>query len=243
MRSPLAASDRTLETLRAGEIDVLGLLPYSSNYVFLARLQHGDHDVLAVYKPQRGERSLWDFPEGTLAAREVGAFVVSQAAGWGLVPPTVLRNDAPMGPGSFQEFIEHDPERHFFTLAEERFDEFRAFAALDAVINNADRKGGHVLEDAERRLWGVDHGLSFNLAPKLRTVIWAFAGEPIDAPNRQLIESLTTGFSTQQGWGAELGELLSPAEARATFERAAGLLQEGAFPCPQTSHHLPWPLV
>ena len=235
--------DKTLETLRAGEIDVLGLLPYSSNYVFLARLEHAGSEELAVYKPRRGETPLWDFPEGTLAAREVAAFVVSEAAGWNLVPPTVLRDDAPMGPGSFQQFIEHDPERHFFTLAEERFDDFRAFAALDVVINNADRKGGHILEDAERRLWGVDHGLSFNLAPKLRTVIWAFAGDAIDHTIRRHLEALTLGFSTSEGWGAELGRLLSPAEARATVERATGLLDEGIFPCPETSHHLPWPLV
>ena len=234
---------RMLETLRNGGIDVLGLLPYSSNYVFLARLQHHGHEVLAVYKPQRGEQPLWDFPEGTLAAREVGAFLVSEAAGWELVPPTVLRDDAPMGSGSLQEFIEHDPERHFFTLVEERFDDFRAFAALDAVINNADRKGGHILEDEDRRLWGVDHGLSFNLSPKLRTVIWAFAGEPIDQRNRRHLEELVDGFATGRGWGAELSDVLSPAEARATFDRAAALLEEGAFPCPDTSHHLPWPLV
>lgn len=238
-----AGVDRTLETLLDGEIEVLGLLPYSSNYVFLARLQHAGHEKLAVYKPRKGETPLWDFAEGTLAAREVGAFVVSEAAGWNLVPPTVLRDDAPMGPGSLQEFIEHDPERHFFTLAEERFDDFRAFAALDAVINNADRKGGHVLEDSRRRLWGVDHGLSFNLTPKLRTVVWAFAGDAIDRTTRRYLQALTLGFSTTEGWGADLGRLLSPAEARATFDRAAGLLEEGTFPCPETTHHLPWPLV
>ena len=238
-----AELDRTLETLRAGQIDVLGLLPYSSNYVFLARLEHEGNDELAVYKPRKGETPLWDFPEGTLAAREVGAFVVSEAAGWNLVPPTVLRDDAPMGPGSLQQFIEHDPERHFFTLAEERFDDFRSFAVLDAVINNADRKGGHILEDARRRLWGVDHGLSFNLAPKLRTVIWAFAGDAVDKTNRRHLEALTLGFSKDEGWGAEFGRLLSPAEARATFDRAADLLDTGTFPCPETPHHLPWPLV
>lgn len=238
-----AEVDKTLETLRAGEIDVLGHLQYSSNYVFLARLEHEGNEELAVYKPRKGETPLWDFPEGTLAAREVGAFVVSEAAGWNLVPPTVLRDDAPMGPGSLQRFIEHDPERHFFTLAEERFVDFRAFAALDAVINNADRKGGHILEDAERRLWGVDHGLSFNLAPKLRTVIWAFAGDAIDHTIRRNLQALTLGFSASEGWGAELGRLLSPAEARATLERATGLLEDGIFPCPETPHHLPWPLV
>src|SRR5680860_1009798 len=150
----------TVELLNRGEVEVLGLLPYSSNYVFLARITAEGEEALAVYKPTRGERPLWDFATGTLAAREVAAFMLSEAADWGLVPPTVLRSDAPMGAGSLQLFIDHDPERHCFVLAEERLDDLRPFAAFDVVINNADRKGGHVVEDSDGRLWGVDHGLS-----------------------------------------------------------------------------------
>ncbi|HYZ46648.1 MAG TPA: hypothetical protein VE712_03195, partial [Actinomycetota bacterium] len=159
----------TLRLLSSGDVEVLSLLPYSSNYVFLARVRNEETDALAVYKPRRGERPLWDFPRGTLAAREVAAFLVSEAAGWGKVPPTVLRADAPLGVGSLQLFIEHDPERHYFTLMEERAEDLVAFAAFDVVINNADRKSGHVLEDADGRLWAVDHGVTFHPHDKLRT--------------------------------------------------------------------------
>jgi hypothetical protein len=128
----------TLELLAEGEVEVLGLLPYSSNYVFLARVEKDGTETLAVYKPTRGERPLWDFPSGTLAAREAAAFVVSHAGGWNLVPPTVLRNDAPLGAGSLQLFIEHDPERHFFTLAEERLPDLVSFAAWSSPAISTD---------------------------------------------------------------------------------------------------------
>jgi hypothetical protein len=168
-----------LKLLREGEMEVLGLLPYSSNYTFLARLTAGDDQVLAVYKPRGGERPLWDFPPGSLAAREVAAYRVSAEAGWGIVPPTVLRADGPMGEGSLQLFIEHDPERHYFVLRDEYRDELAAFAAFDVVANNADRKSGHVLEDPRRELWAVDHGVTFHAEPKLRTVIWDYAEQPL----------------------------------------------------------------
>ena len=233
-----------VEVLHKGEVEVLGLLPYSSNYVFLARIELADDHVLAVYKPRRGERPLWDFPSGTLAAREVAAFLVSEASGWGLVPPTVLRMDAPLGAGSLQLFIEHDPERHCFVLAEERLDDLRPFAAFDAVINNADRKGGHIVEDSERRLWGVDHGLAFNVEPKLRTVLWAFAGERLDVASRARLQCLRDRLQQPGGVGPELERLLSKSEVRATLSRVDSLLRRGRFPDPDpTQHHLPWPLL
>src|SRR5688572_11641441 len=127
--------------LATGDVEVLGLLPYSSNYTFLARVRTDEDEVHAVYKPRRGERPLWDFPHGSLAQREVAAFLVSESAGWGIVPRTVLREDAPLGPGSLQLFVEHDPNRHFFVFEEEgRDEELMVFALFDAVINNADRK-------------------------------------------------------------------------------------------------------
>ncbi|MDQ4058179.1 MAG: hypothetical protein M3124_03545, partial [Actinomycetota bacterium] len=195
------------------------------------------------YKPRRGERPLWDFPRGTLAAREVAAFLVSEASGWGLVPPTVLRHDAPLGEGSLQVFIEHDPERHYFTLAEERPHDFEVFVALDVVINNADRKAGHVLEDEGGRLWAVDHGVTFHRDPKLRTVIWALAGDPLGGRARPGLETLTAALADGNGLGGELAELLSPSEARATLGRAQSLLSAGCFPSPNSDHHLPWPLI
>ncbi|MEA2451639.1 MAG: hypothetical protein QOG04_349 [Actinomycetota bacterium] len=221
---------------------MLGLLPYSSNYTFLARVRTEGAEALAVYKPRRGERPLWDFPPGSLAARECAAFLVSEAAGWDLVPVTVLREDAPMGEGSFQLFVEHDPETHYFTLMHDRLDEFAAFAAFDAVINNADRKSGHVLEDGTGKLWAVDHGLTFHTEDKLRTVIWEFADEPLTKPVRNALEKLGAALS-EGSLSGELSALLSDTEASATLARVEALLVDDCFPAPGTDRPLPWPLI
>lgn len=231
-----------LHLLETGTVEILGMLPFSSNYVFLTELSSDSDKVHAVYKPARGERPLWDFPHGSLAAREAAAFVISDAAGFNLVPPTVLRADLPHGPGSLQLFIDHDPQRHYFVLIHEREHEMPEFAALDIVINNADRKGGHVIEGADGRLWGVDHGLSFNIEPKLRTVIWAFAGEPLSADLRAKLEKLATDF-TEGDLRARLGSLLDPDEVAETEARLKLLLSQGTFPEPQGPFHMPWPLV
>ncbi len=236
-------SDDFLDLLASGDVEVLGLLPYSSNYTFLARVTRGDEQVHAVYKPKRGERPLWDFPHGTLAGREVAAYLVARAAGWPIVPPTVLRADAPMGEGSLQLFIEHDPDRHYFVLMEERAEELRAFAAFDAVINNADRKGGHVIEDRDARLWAVDHGVSFHVEPKLRTVIWSYAEEPLGDDLRERLEVLGAALSEPGELQDALSGLLSPEEVAATLERVAGLLVDDQFPPPPPDRPLPWPLI
>lgn len=229
--------------LEHGSLEILGRLPYSSNYTFLATACLEGSEVRAVYKPRRGERPLWDFPEGTLAAREVAAYTISDAGGWGVVPPTVLRKDAPMGEGSLQEFIEHDPNRHYFVLAEERLQDFPSLAAFDIVINNADRKGGHVIEDATGKLWAVDHGLSFNTEDKLRTVIWEFSGDPLDGAVIAQLTALKDMLLDSEGLGGDLGSLLSPPEAAATLLRVEALLAEGVFPVPESEYRLPWPLV
>jgi uncharacterized repeat protein (TIGR03843 family) len=229
--------------LEKGEVEVLGLLPYSSNYTFLARLRRDGSETYAVYKPNRGERPLWDFPGGSLAAREVATFRVSEVTGWHIVPPTVLRDEAPLGPGSLQLFIEHDPEIHYLTLMQHRLEDFRVFAALDIVVNNADRKAGHVLEDAEGRVWAVDHGLTFHVEPKLRTVIWQFAEEPLGERLRRQLDDLGTRLSTTGGLGDELSQLLSPAESAATLARVETLLLEDRFPAPGFDRPLPWPLI
>jgi uncharacterized repeat protein (TIGR03843 family) len=231
-----------LEILRTGSVTVLGLIPYSSNYTFLARVEAGK-ELLAVYKPRRGERPLWDFPAGSLAPREVAAWLVSEAAGWELVPATVLREDAPLGDGSLQLFIEHDPDRHYFVLMEERLEEFAVFAAFDAVINNADRKAGHVIEDGGGRLWAVDHGVSFNVDPKLRTVIWQFAGEQLGAEIRAALESLGAELAGRGDLHTRISDLLTRAEADATLARIEALLVEDRFPQPGGDRPLPWPLI
>jgi hypothetical protein len=230
-----------LEVLQSGDIEVLGRLPYSSNYVFLARVRAGGLSVPAVYKPRRGERPLWDFAPGTLAAREVAAYLLSEAAGFGLVPPTVLRGEGPLGSGSLQLFIEHDPNRHYFVLVEERPQDFPAVAAFDVVINNADRKAGHIIEDAQGTLWAVDHGLAFNTDDKLRTVIWDFGGDALDHVVRDKLVELKEALN--RGLSKRLAELLSPQEAAATVGRAQALLAEGCLPVPDSQRRLPWPLV
>jgi len=232
-----------LELLQRGEVEVLGLLPFSSNYVFLTKVALEGAEVHAVYKPRRGERPLWDFPAGTLAAREVAAYLVSEAAGFGIVPPTVMRMDAPLGAGSLQLFIDHDPERHYFVLMHERGPEMAEFAALDVVINNADRKGGHILEGSDGRLWGVDHGLSFNVEPKLRTVIWAFAEDPLPDKLRAKLERLETRLASASELAGSLEELLSAEEVAETRARLALLLRDGRFPSPSGPFSMPWPLV
>ena len=242
-RRPEAHLTDPLGALSDGTIDVLGLLPYSSNYTFLARVRIGSEETLAVYKPQRGERPLWDFPPGTLAAREHAAYLVSEAAGWGIVPPTVLREDGPLGPGSVQLFIEHDPEVHYFTLMHDRLDEFAAFAAFDVVVNNADRKAGHVLVDGSGRLWGVDHGLTFHIDDKLRTVIWEFAEEPLMPAIRAALERLGAELAGPGRLSEKLAELLSAEEAAATLGRVEALLVDDRFPAPGSDRPLPWPLI
>ena len=236
----LPASE-VLAVLESGAVEVLGRLPYSSNYVFLVQVGAKGVSIPAVYKPRRGERPLWDFPPGTLAAREVAAYLVGRAGGFGFVPPTVLRNDGPLGPGSLQLFIEHDPNRHYFALVEEREQDFASFAAFDVAINNADRKAGHVIEDEHGALWGVDHGLAFNRHDKLRTVIWDFAGQTVPIDVRAKLLELRTSLSN--GLEAYLAELLSPEEATATSVRTKRLLEKGRFPSPDSQYRLPWPLI
>jgi hypothetical protein len=235
--------EEALEILGTGDVTVLGLLPYSSNYTFLARVERGNEEMLAVYKPRRGERPLWDFPAGSLSPREVAAWLISEAARWGIVPPTVLRNDAPLGAGSLQLFVAHDPEQHYFVLMEERLEDFAVFAAFDAVINNADRKAGHVIEDRAGKLWAVDHGLSFNVDHKLRTVIWQFAGERLGPRIRAALESLGAELAGKGDLYWRITELLSTSEADATLARIESLLVEDCYPAPGADRPLPWPLI
>ena len=246
-RPPRAFADVTpdgegnLRLLERGEMELLGLLPRSSNYTFLARVTDGDEQTLAVYKPQRGEAPLWDFPEGTLCRREVAAYLVADALGWPTIPPTVLR-DGPEGPGSVQRFVEFDPRQHFFTLKDARPDDFRRVALFDAAVNNADRKSGHCLLSADGALFCIDHGVCFHEEPKLRTVIWDFAGESIAAglldDLRQLHSRLGAGALPE-----ELEHLLSRREVAALDARLGELISEARFPEPSSERPYPWPPV
>jgi uncharacterized repeat protein (TIGR03843 family) len=227
-----------LSVLAHGEIEIQGRMPWSSNATFLATVALDGVDLNAIYKPHRGERPLWDFPDG-LFQREVAAYELSVALGWDLVPETVLRAEGPYGVGSLQRFVDADFEQHYFTLLEDpRYHPpLRAMAAFDLVANNADRKGGHCLVDADGHVWGIDHGLCFNIEPKLRTVIWDFGGEPVPDDLREGLERLAGCPPTA------LAGLLDADERSAISQRAARVARLGVFPNPGQGRPYPWPLV
>ncbi|HYG72238.1 MAG TPA: SCO1664 family protein [Actinomycetota bacterium] len=232
-----------LETLARGELELLGLLPRSSNYTFLARVRTGVDELLAVYKPQVGEAPLWDFPDGTLFRREVAAYVVATALGWPRIPPT-LERDGPHGVGSVQRFLPFDPEHHYFTMQDDprHLATFRRVALFDEVVNNADRKSGHCLLAEDGDLFFVDHGVCFSVEPKLRTVIWAFAGEPITPAEGDDLRSFRAALE-QDRVRDRLASLLSPAEVGAVVGRVDTLLGTGRLPRPGPERPYPWPPV
>ena len=222
-------------------MDVEGLVPWGSNYTFLVTIRDGARATLAIYKPSRGERPLWDFPTGTLANREVAAYRVSQALGWPNIPPTILR-EGPEGIGMVQLFVELVDGQHFFTLRDAHRAEMQRIAVFDAIINNTDRKGGHVLLGENGAIWCIDHGVTFHERYKLRTVIWDFTRQPIPA---QLIADMGTLRSHLTRGDAVfdlLGELLSPREIRALRSRLDELIERGTFPePPEDWPPVPWP--
>jgi uncharacterized repeat protein (TIGR03843 family) len=237
------SSAELIDMLTRGEMELQGLLPWSTNYTFLSTVTCSDAQLLAVYKPCAGERPLWDFPTGTLCQREVAAYRLSAALGWDLVPPTVLR-EGPHGPGSVQLFIDCEPEQHYFTLKETHHEAFKRMAVFDALLNNTDRKGGHCLVDRHGKVWAIDHGVTFHPEPKLRTVIWDFAGEPIPPGLLEDLASLQARLDQRGGIAAELSELLAPDEIKALEGRLSELLESGTFPEPNSDWYtVPWPPV
>ncbi len=245
------ASADVLQILQNGTVEIEGLLPWSSNYAFLVRVCEGPLALGAVYKPRRGERPLWDFPQGTLCQREMAAYLVSEALGWHIVPPTVLR-EAQHGLGTIQFYIEHDPARHYFTIeGEPGFQsQLQRIALLDILINNADRKAGHVLlqatdaPDGIERLWGIDHGICFHSDPKLRTVIWEFGGTPIPDPLREALAAFRLCLAqTADPTTTALATLLTEMEMDALRRRLGRLIDRAMFPQPGAGRHYPWPPV
>ena len=233
---------RVLSLLAQGEMELLGLLPGSSNYTFLAQLSNDDLETLTVYKPQRGERPLWDFADGTLCFREVAAFLLSQMLGWPRVPPTVLRQ-GPHGLGAVQLYIKADPNVHYLTFAQERPAEGQRIALFDFIANNADRKSGHCLLDPAGRVWCIDHGITFHTDYKLRTVIWEFTGQPIPAPLQDDLQLLKAYLSRSNSETEALARLLSPGEMDALSHRLDILLTTKTFPEPGSYRAIPWPPV
>jgi uncharacterized repeat protein (TIGR03843 family) len=275
---PVRPTDaQTAERLRHASFEPIGRFADASNATLLVRLidrdprtladltvelgreptlDDLDPEDLAVHKPRRGEAPLWDFPPGTLHRREVAAYEVSAALGWDLVPVTVLVESGPFGPGSLQRFVPHDPTNHYFHLLEHGDEaviaQLRAMVVLDAVIDNADRKGGHVLlerpvtADAASGLGGrvqlVDHGVSFNVERKLRTVGWHFAGEPVPADLRGDVARL--GDEVAGGELSDrLSQLLAAEEVAVLLDRIARVAELARFPEPSGRHPFPWPML
>jgi hypothetical protein len=244
--SPCAVAielERAVQLLSQGHVGLVGQIISSSNVIFLTSVDDGQLRTLAIYKPRRGETPLWDFPHGTLCLREVAAYVVSHMLGWPLIPPTVLR-DGPYGPGALQLYIDTGPEADYFTLREERMLDLLPVALFDILTNNADRKGGHLLLDRWNRIWAIDNALTFHPQPKLRTVIWDFAGKVIPeeylADLRQLQEHLACASTLRQ----TLTRLLIEDEIAALQARLAALLERTVFPhSDPTRRQVPWPLV
>ncbi len=237
-RPPISTSD-ALSILAGAEVEVLGRMPYSSNGTFLVDLHVPDEvPAQAIYKPERGERPLWDFPPH-LYKREIAAFLLSDQLGWDHVPPTVER-DGPLGIGSLQLFVPARFEEHYFTMMDDRarHDDFRRICAFDLVANNTDRKSGHVLLGTDDRIWAIDNGLSFHAEFKVRTVIWEFAGEPIPGDICSDLARLL-----DDGLRGDLAELLDPFERDAVRARARALISERHFPHDPTGRRYPWPMV
>ena len=224
MNSPTYQNIKNI--LANGSYELRGQFMLGSNYTFLVDVQHEGERIKAVYKPSKGEQPLWDFPENTLALREVAAYELSEALGLHIVPVTVYRDDGPYGPGSLQQYIDYDIEYHYFNFSVEDRQLLRPVVLFDYLANNADRKGSHIFfEDETKRLYAIDHGICFHEEYKLRTVLWDFAGQPIP-------DELLAPLSSTEGWLSLFERYLSPNEIAALIQRAEELRQTKLFPQP-----------
>jgi hypothetical protein len=234
-----------LELIREAEVEEAALLAAGSNYVYLLTLRHPEAgEGYAVYKPQRGEAPLSDFPDGTLYRREYAAYVVSEAIGWRLFPPRVLREEGlPYGVGVVQLFVEHDPSQHYFSLRDGRLEEMQRIALFDWVTNNADRKGGHTLLANDGRLWCIDQGLTFHVDDKLRTVIWDFQGQPV--PEHLVDEVCEFGekLDSDQHLRSELLKLITASEMERLRYRIQLVDRLRTYPPPPQFRPYPWPMI
>jgi uncharacterized repeat protein (TIGR03843 family) len=238
---PVLSVDEALALLRDGELELVGRLWASSNNAMLCVVRGGGLEAACIYKPVMGERPLGDFPDYTLARREVAAFVTAQATGWNLVPPTVLR-EGPFGDGMVQLWIAADPSVDPVTLVVEEDPRLRRMAVFDAAVNNTDRKAGHLIPVPGGHVYGVDHGVTFSPVPKLRTVLWAWRGEAFATDELAVLRGLRLALDA--ALGEELRALLDPIEVRATARRVDALVAAGVFPQPDPRRPaLPWPPV
>jgi len=232
-----------LAMLATGAIEIVGLVPWSSNYTYLVKVKCDADESLAIYKPSSGERPLWDFPTGSLAKRECAAYLIAALLGWPNIPPTIMR-DGPEGEGALQMFVDAIAKEHFFTLRVSHREEMKKIAAFDAIINNTDRKGGHILLGKDDKIWCIDHGVTFHEYYKLRTVIWDFVGEEISQELVADLKRLRSCLDRDEALKSELRLLLDRAEIHALKDRIDELLEAGMYPSPPEDWpHIPWPPV
>jgi hypothetical protein len=222
--------------IQCGKYEIKGQFTFGSNYTFLVNVNHEGNEYLAVYKPLRGEQPLWDFPENTLAGREVAAYLVSEYLDFHFVPFTTLRQDGPFGAGSLQQYIDYDPEYHYFSFSDEDRQLLKPVVLFDLLCNNADRKGSHVFfENGTHKLYAIDHGICFHEDDKLRTVLWDFSGQKIP-------EDLLKPLSTIKSMFPSLEPYLTRPELSALSARAESISKRGVFPRqPRDRRAMPWP--
>lgn len=236
---------QVLAALQNGSIELEGQFLNSSNYTFLGQLAYSNESIRVVYKPRKGEQPLWDFTVGTLTRREAAAYLVSEWLGWQLVPPCIYRTrKTPLGAGSLQLFIDHDPEHHYFRFSDEEKALLKPIALFDLLVNNADRKAGHIFFDDQHHLWGIDHGLCFHVEEKLRTVIWDFAGQEIPRGLMEDVNRLDGLLTKESPEYLELSRLIRAGEIRALRKRCQFYLESPLFPYPPEDRRpFPWPPV
>lgn len=234
-----------LEGLQGAEIDLQGQFLRGSNGTFLVMVNNQGKYFRAVYKPKAGEQPLWDFPVGTLAKREVATYLFNESLGWELVPPTVYRTEAPLGPGSLQLFIAHDPESHYFQLSTTyNTDTLKKVLLFDFMLNNADRKAGHFILDDDDHIWLIDHGLTFHTMDKLRTVAWDHAGERIPKELLSDIKRVHNDLRTKNEIHLQLISFLDISEVSALTARMKSLLNSSCYPTPPHDRRIiPWPPI
>ena len=232
---------KVFSDLSYGQITPLGLFQSGNNYTFLVRIENElGEQCMGIYKPFCGEAPLSDFPEGALYKREVASYLVSEALGWEFIPPTVIR-DGPYGIGSLQLYIEHNPEENYFTLRGTHNKEFQKICLFDWVTNNADRKGGHCLLGVNGKIWGIDHGLTFNVLEKLRTVIWEYSGEPISIELQKDLKKLYVQVTNHSTLLKSLNDLISLEELQSFVERLDQIVGNAIFPQLDLTGRRSWP--